>query len=140
VTCIAHASAIARTAAAIQKPLQRFVSVQQQQQRCAQLLVMLASAMMGQLQKHAQYLPELTSLDSLQWDITCRRDLKAGAQTDGQISFSCSLLGGFQLVFRQSILPIQDMILQAAVTAFSYASPSSKLETYLCKKYPFATF
>ena len=127
----------------MQNPLQRFVSVQQQQQQqqhCAPLLIMLAPAMMGQLQKHAQHLPELTSLDSLQWNITCGRDLKAGAQTDGQVSLSRSLFGGFQLVFGQSILPIQDMILQAAITAFSYASPSSELETYLCKKYPLPTF
>lgn len=124
----------------MQNPLHRLVSVQQQQQQhCAQVLIMLASDPMGQLQKHAQHLPELTSLDSLQRNIAGRRDLKAGAQTDGQVSLSRSLFGGFQLVFGQSILPIQDMILQAAITSFSYAAPSSELETYLCKKYPFAT-
>ncbi len=64
----------------MQNALQRLFRVQQQQQQqhCAHLLIMLASAMMGQLQKHAQQLPGLTSLDSLQWNITRRRDLKAG--------------------------------------------------------------
>lgn len=64
----------------MQNALQRLFRVQQQQQQhCAHLLIMLASAMMSQLQEHAQQFPGLTSLDSLQWNITCRCDLKAGA-------------------------------------------------------------
>ncbi len=51
----------------MQNPLQRLISVQQQQDNCVHLLIMLASAMMGQLQKHAQQVvsPVLTVFNGM---------------------------------------------------------------------------
>ncbi len=73
----------------------------------------------------------LTSFDSFEWNVACRRDLQAGAQADCQVSLSRSLFRSLELILGESVLPVKHMILQAAIADFSYTPPSCVLETYL---------